>query len=469
METPALRPDPPGPAARTARPEPPSTNEQGERPDFSVLLAQLARVPTEPVLTSGAPRPERPTFEAPSREVAEASPREDREDRPKTQEAPERRDRPTSAPEARANTPVKVETAGDGAEAQTAQRPARVDAPEARPGQAPVDGPRVGANEAPTPEVDAAKPVDKGPALAPVDRPDQAVTELAKGILRLQADGSGKGDSVPPSRSPEAVQASVDEQPRPDLQPGPARSGEAKKETLRPLAQPGVVQPPDDPGTSVDELGEALRMEDELADEEVRRMDRLDRQRAIDEARLRTLVRGPGDLAAGGGALGGQSGSPGGQGDSGFAGRAPLVLPKASASAAPMEAPAFTLPTETSTPEARRPTAPRARPVVQTVLQQAREMARERRLEQGKLNLSIRIDEATEVKLTITPRADGTHELAFLVADPKLREELQRAIPEIRDAATELPIDVADVWIGGVVDETPDREVIDPDIGERNE
>ncbi len=71
---------------------------------------------------------------------------------------------------------------------------------------------------------------------------------------------------------------------------------------------------------------------------------------------------------------------------------------------------------------------------------------RENRVWGRRLNLDIGGDDGG-VRLTIEPTAEGQHRIAFLVAQGSLREELRRWLPEIRDAVTHFPVEVAEVSI----------------------
>ena len=64
-----------------------------------------------------------------------------------------------------------------------------------------------------------------------------------------------------------------------------------------------------------------------------------------------------------------------------------------------------------------------------------------------KLSIDLRGDAGLPVRLTIEPDGDGHHRVAFLVAHGRLRDELKKAMPEIRDAVAQFPVDVTDVSI----------------------
>lgn len=219
-----------------------------------------------------------------------------------------------------------------------------------------------------------------------------------------------------------------------------------------------------------DGLREALAREDEALDAEVQRLDRLERQRGVDEARIRAQVeQGPKSaVPAGGGTaqLFGQGfQSPSGQGQqSGFA--APLAQNSDSESKPVDGRAGWSLGVEAkaNTPTGVEST-PRARQTIQATIERIRELAQNQKLEGGKVNLSIRLDEVTQVRLTISSKADGGHELALLVADPKLRGELNRALPEIRNAAAELPFSITEVLIGPIEEDLEMRDTTQDDNG----
>ena len=64
-----------------------------------------------------------------------------------------------------------------------------------------------------------------------------------------------------------------------------------------------------------------------------------------------------------------------------------------------------------------------------------------------RFSIDLKGDDGMPVRLTIQPDGDGQHRVAFLVAHARLRDELKRALPEIRDAVTHLPVDVSDVSV----------------------
>lgn len=92
----------------------------------------------------------------------------------------------------------------------------------------------------------------------------------------------------------------------------------------------------------------------------------------------------------------------------------------------------------------------RARQIVYASIERLKEITRNRQFNNGKLNLSINIDDVTRVKLTITAKEGGGHELALLVANPKLRNELKRSVAELKSAATDLPIDISDIVVDAI-------------------
>lgn len=224
-----------------------------------------------------------------------------------------------------------------------------------------------------------------------------------------------------------------------------------------PPAELKSAEPPpprSEPSPPPEALQEALLAEDAAIEEEMRRLETHERQRGIEDARIRAQLAAPATL--------GNSGTRSGFEDHASGERAPfsksLFAPALGRAAGAESSPEASATLSSPALDAARPPeasapAERARQAARLLLERAREMTRERQLESGKLSLTIRLDEESQLRLTITPRGDGTHELAFMVADPRLRQALERSLPELRSAADELPIDVVDIWIGEVVDE----------------
>lgn len=252
------------------------------------------------------------------------------------------------------------------------------------------------------------------------------IEKVARAVAQLAADKPAV------EREPE-LQEQVEAKSR-----GPAIASELSSE-------PPQATPSREPSGEL-ELYDVLAAEDELAEREMHRQDQMERQRGLDDARIRAQVAHPVAEArpAGQEAFGqGGQGFSNGQGQTGREGK---TSPEVKALDALASTQAAQAPRETAA------TPSRVRRTLQAAVERVREMQKERSFDQGKVALTIRLDDATQVKLTISPRGDGTHELALLVADPKLRHELQRSLPEIRDVTTELPIDVAEVLIGEMVD-----------------
>ena len=198
-------------------------------------------------------------------------------------------------------------------------------------------------------------------------------------------------------------------------------------------------------------IAEAIALEDERSQTEHSDREQIHRQRSFDEARIRALVDkqlAQGAASNGGGAMGG-GGHKSGHGEQ--QNLSPLLLKTESN---PISAAVRNTPFEKiadaeiaqkiSTPHKTR------QQVIQLSVERLREISRDRQLEHGKLNLTIHLDESAQIKMVISPRGDGSHQLALLIANPKLRHELQRSEPELKSAAAELPIDISDIIIGPV-------------------
>ncbi|MEL7368346.1 MAG: hypothetical protein AAFN74_05495, partial [Myxococcota bacterium] len=63
------------------------------------------------------------------------------------------------------------------------------------------------------------------------------------------------------------------------------------------------------------------------------------------------------------------------------------------------------------------------------------------------LSIDLQNPGESVVRLTIQPAGGGQHRIAFFVAQTHLRNELRRALPQIREAASHLPVDVSDISI----------------------
>lgn len=213
-------------------------------------------------------------------------------------------------------------------------------------------------------------------------------------------------------------------------------------------------------GSMVDaKVSEALAAEDERVRVEAKRAENIERQRSIDEARVRVLVQDKGATQSGLGGGGFAKNSD--QGSGKFSGRAPLAAVASTPSSNPSPAAAFASQLQQASPTPEKAAQPPAKKLARMVLEQARELTKSRRVDLQKMNLTIQLDEANEVKIRFAPRGDGTHELAFMVGNHKLKDELQRALPEIRDIATELPLTITDILFGdwsSTESEMPDTE-----------
>ncbi len=100
-----------------------------------------------------------------------------------------------------------------------------------------------------------------------------------------------------------------------------------------------------------------------------------------------------------------------------------------------------------------------------TLVQQAQTKIQGKNLTSGRLSLTLTLDDGPEVKLLISPKADGAHEVALVAADAKVREELRRALPEIETVVAELPLEVSDLLISeeepSLVDQQHHTNVVD--------
>lgn len=469
MESPAVHPDPLKRAEPSRRAEPVRRREEEPNgPDFAALLQNVVALSRTPELEAAQPAARRQPTEAARTERNEARPEPSDVPRDEDRDA-SRRARAVEPRDGRAETSDRAQPRAEaGTEARTTDptdsgerrsklaaakelelRPETVGRTEpkeategARLEKAPLDAlkPAVGAQPA--------KPAQG--TVKPTPDADPNVGRIAEAIADLTAPSEGEPRDSRPVGKPSPELAAGDAKPQPEVGETKTRPGFA--------TATGVTDAPDAEAEPID-LTRALAAEDELDDAESQRLLELERKRGIDDARIQSMLEGKGEAFAaaagrsGGGALGGQGREPG------QFGKAMLGAKGSKGPTTPQAAAGFSGQIETQL-KADRPEAPqRPRGIARAVLEQAREMARARRTELGKLSLSIRLDETTEVQLRITPRADGTHELAFMVADPRLRHELQRALPEIRNTASELPIDVADVWIGDI--ESTDSEIVD--------
>jgi hypothetical protein len=231
----------------------------------------------------------------------------------------------------------------------------------------------------------------------------------------------------------------------------------AAAERARPSPKAAPAPTPEDAPRDL-ELREALAAEDERLELETKRLERMERRRALDDARVRAQSHRAGGVSAPEalklGPPGVASSDAGDSGPGAWSFGKPPGWTRAPLSPTSGEAAVAFQPSleRAESAQSAEPTR-RSRQVANAAVERVREMTKTKQAAEGKLSLTIRIDDATEVKLRISPRGDGTHELAFLVADPRLKHELRRALPEIRDAASELPINVTDVWIDDMVDD----------------
>ncbi|MEO1232656.1 MAG: hypothetical protein AAFZ18_27550 [Myxococcota bacterium] len=285
--------------------------------------------------------------------------------------------------------------------------------------------PELGPKEGSKPGLDAS-----GPAPAP----SSEVERVARAVAQL-AETEGSGASTAPRLSTPAL---PDDESH-GIDPAAVTSKEEDSAELS--------------------LDEALSTEEEIAELERQRQEAMERRRGLDEARIRAHMERPQAARP----VGSGAAANGGFGQSDLGGRSEtskstLATSSARPSAStPVEALAERLssPQRGDVESAKAP--PRARQALQAAVERLKELQSQRQLDSGRLALTIRIDESTSVKMTISPRGDGSHELAFLVADPKLRGELQRALPEIRSTATELPLEIAEVMVGAL--DEPDMSI----------
>ncbi|MGF1510212.1 MAG: hypothetical protein ACFB9M_12000 [Myxococcota bacterium] len=82
----------------------------------------------------------------------------------------------------------------------------------------------------------------------------------------------------------------------------------------------------------------------------------------------------------------------------------------------------------------------------QRLVAEAREKALQSRESRLPLNLNLE-ESAIPMRLRFTPRADGRHDVAFVVASYRDHLELKKRLPEIQRVLTELPLDLTDVQI----------------------
>lgn len=110
-----------------------------------------------------------------------------------------------------------------------------------------------------------------------------------------------------------------------------------------------------------------------------------------------------------------------------------------------------TFETPTATPDSASASAPRAsRAEAQQLLTEAMTRFSQQLNEQSwerRFSIDLRGDDGLPVRLTIQPDGEGQHRVAFLVAHARLRDELRRSMPEIRDAVAHFPVTVSDVSI----------------------
>ena len=83
-----------------------------------------------------------------------------------------------------------------------------------------------------------------------------------------------------------------------------------------------------------------------------------------------------------------------------------------------------------------------------------------------RLNIDLRTDAGTSVRLVIQPEGDQ-HRIAFLVGHDRLRDELRRSLPEIREAATHFPVDVADISVEQFPPQGVGQEPINPAVNQQ--
>lgn len=197
-------------------------------------------------------------------------------------------------------------------------------------------------------------------------------------------------------------------------------------------------------------IAEALSAEEELAEAEARKLDLDDRRRNLEDLRLRAQARGGVSLPPSGAAASGGFGDTAGR-DSFARGRGEpgtLVRAVGTSVTLPEGSDGFAQKLEAARGSAlaQKPSVTRSNAA--EAVEQVRKLAKARGLDAGKMNLTIRLDERTQLKMTISPRLDGGHELSLLTADTALREELRRTIPELREVTDDLPIDITDILVG---------------------
>ena len=306
--------------------------------------------------------------------------------------------------------------------------------------------------ESSTPKPEASSPETERPTAA-----------TGPTVRQPSTDSPGPDFSLTPEERQfaEAIQEAADSSPVEAIDAPEAAEAEAPEPTepKRAATEPRATSIRPTKPLEVDvktslRLEEALAAEDEAENLEVHRLEQLERSRALDEARIyaqasrESGLPGPGA----GQASGGFGGDPNSRQSPGQDSRwAMLALARETTPLLRSAEPsiegmvASTSGRSMSAPSVSPDPVHRAR---RAVLEQIREQAKNKSMSSGRLQLTIQLDEVNQVKLAISPRPDGTHELAFWVADPRLREELRRSIPEIRLAATELPVEVAEVFVG---------------------
>ncbi|MBK6690276.1 MAG: hypothetical protein IPG45_37770 [Deltaproteobacteria bacterium] len=63
------------------------------------------------------------------------------------------------------------------------------------------------------------------------------------------------------------------------------------------------------------------------------------------------------------------------------------------------------------------------------------------------LRLRFENEDGTPMRLLVSPGPGGQHKITVVVANPQLRDELKRALPELSSAVSELPLDVSEIDI----------------------
>ena len=84
--------------------------------------------------------------------------------------------------------------------------------------------------------------------------------------------------------------------------------------------------------------------------------------------------------------------------------------------------------------------------IVETV-EKIRKMLRSRQVSRNQLSLTIQLEDVDNLKLSLRPLADGSHEIAFLAGHERTKNQLKRIQQDILDIASELPFKISDVIV----------------------